>query len=205
MPLRKPFTATLPKGPASKIAGGSSCSGPVMEGVGSAAGAGGGVVGCCAGGVELVSCPCAPGNATDASECAAGTADCPAAGRANNEPTRNVHRHVYTRKCASPRSEEHTSERSSDLGNATDASECAAGTADCPAAGRANNEPTRNVHRHVYTRKCASPFDSGPNGPVKCLESAFRIRNDAQYQNIRSTSGRLFAIASMAAILGAWL
>src|ERR1019366_4902152 len=149
MPLRMPFTATLPKGPASKMAGGSCCSGPVMEGVGSAAGAGGGVVGCCVGGVELVSCPCAPGNAIDASDCAAGTAD-------------------------------------------------------CPAAGRANNEPTRNVHRHVYTRKCASPFDSGPNGPVKCLESAFQIRNHAQYQNIRSTAGRLFAIASMAEFLGTW-
>jgi len=48
MPLRKPFTATLPKGPASKMAGGGSCSGPVMEGVGSAAGAGGGVGGAAA-------------------------------------------------------------------------------------------------------------------------------------------------------------
>ena len=148
MPLRKPFTATLPKGPASKMAGGSSCSGPVMEGVGSAAGAGGVVVGCCAGGVELVSCPCAPGDVTVASDCAAGTAD-------------------------------------------------------CPAADRANKEPTRNVHRHVYTRKCGAPSDSGPNGPVKYLELAFRIRNHNQYQNIRSTSGPLFAIANMAAMLGA--
>src|SRR5437870_2348855 len=38
MPLRTPLTASWPKGPASKVAGGRFCSGPVMEGVGSAAG-----------------------------------------------------------------------------------------------------------------------------------------------------------------------
>ena len=36
-PVRMPFTAILPKGPASKMAGGIPASGPVMEGVGSAA------------------------------------------------------------------------------------------------------------------------------------------------------------------------
>ena len=41
-----PFTASLPKGPASKMAGGRCRSGPVMAGVGSGAGAGaGGLVG----------------------------------------------------------------------------------------------------------------------------------------------------------------
>src|SRR5208283_5089164 len=40
-PLRIPFTASLPNGPASKVAGGIPESGPVMEGDGSAAGAAG--------------------------------------------------------------------------------------------------------------------------------------------------------------------
>src|SRR5579871_1236700 len=38
MPVRKPFTAILPKGPASKMAGGRLESGPVMDGVGRGAG-----------------------------------------------------------------------------------------------------------------------------------------------------------------------
>src|SRR5579871_5374828 len=41
VPERKPFTAILPNGPASKIAGGNDESGPVMDGLDSGAGAAG--------------------------------------------------------------------------------------------------------------------------------------------------------------------
>src|SRR5215472_12568384 len=48
MPLTMPFRLSLPKGPAPKMVGGAACSGPVIEGVVSGAGAGGGAGAFCA-------------------------------------------------------------------------------------------------------------------------------------------------------------
>ena len=84
----------------------------------------GAAAGCCAGGVEFGSCPCTAGDETDAD---------------------------------------------------ADASGGLTGTTDCcPAAGKANKEPTRNVHRYVYIRKRVPPFDSSPNGRVNVLSWSSR-------------------------------
>src|SRR5258708_28615031 len=63
-PLRMPFTAIVPKGTASNRAGGRPDSGPVMAGVGSAAGAGG------AGGAGVWSAGFCPSTCGGAAFCA---------------------------------------------------------------------------------------------------------------------------------------
>ena len=71
-PLTMPFTAILPKGPASKTSGGIPASGPVMEGVGSGAGAAGAAAGAAgaAGGVAAWPAACGVGAGVAGAFCA---------------------------------------------------------------------------------------------------------------------------------------